>query len=207
MADERVARVALSVARTRTLLDGVAGPMPRALLSALALTLQGWRGDGDVVIDLEGHGRDAPWSDVDLAGTVGWFTSLYPVRLTLGDATTAEAALAAVPGSGLGYGVLRHLGADPALAARLAAAPPAEVALNYLGQTDAGASTLDGFAPLERRSRFRARPQPAAQPCPGLQRPRPGGSAHHRSGLRRGPPARTPPPTGWSKASPTRLTP
>jgi non-ribosomal peptide synthase protein (TIGR01720 family) len=85
---------------------------------------------------------------VDLAGTVGWFTSLYPVRLTLGDAGTAEAALAAVPGSGLGYGVLRHLGADPALATRLAAPPPAEVALNYLGQTDAGASTLDGFAPL-----------------------------------------------------------
>jgi non-ribosomal peptide synthase protein (TIGR01720 family) len=44
--------------------------------------------------------------------------------------------------------VLRHLGPDPVLASRLAAAPAAAVALNYLGQTDAGASTLDGFAPL-----------------------------------------------------------
>ena len=44
--------------------------------------------------------------------------------------------------------MLRHLGSDPVLAGRLAAAPPVAVALNYLGQTDAGISTLDGFAPL-----------------------------------------------------------
>src|SRR4051812_12122380 len=114
IADERVAHIALSVARTRALLDGIAGSMPQALLAALALTLQGWQGSGDVVIDLEGHGRDTPWSDIDLAGTAGWFTSLYPVRLDLGSPTAAATALAAVPGSGLGWGVLRHLGSDPA---------------------------------------------------------------------------------------------
>ena len=149
VADERVARVALSVARTRTLLDGAAGPMPRALLAALALTLQGWSGDGDVVIDLEGHGRDPAWTDVDLAGAAGWFTALYPVRISPGDPATAETALAAVPGSGLGWGILRHLRPDPALASRLEAAAPAAMALNYLGQTDAGAASLDGFAPLD----------------------------------------------------------
>jgi amino acid adenylation domain-containing protein/non-ribosomal peptide synthase protein (TIGR01720 family) len=148
VADERVASTALGVARTRTLLDGAAGPMPRALLAALALTLQGWSGDGDVVVDLEGHGRDPAWIDVDLAGTAGWFTALYPVRISPGDPATAEAALAAVPGSGLGWGILRHLRPDPALASRLEAAAPAALALNYLGQTDAGAASLDGFAPL-----------------------------------------------------------
>ncbi|WP_147041104.1 non-ribosomal peptide synthetase, partial [Skermanella aerolata] len=149
VASERVARTALSVARTRTLLDGIAGPMPRAMLAALASTLQGWMGDGEVVVDLEGHGRDSGWSDMDLAGTAGWFTALYPVRLALADPNAAEKALAGVPGSGLGWGILRHLRPDPALADRLQAAAPAAVALNYLGQTDAGAATLDGFAPLD----------------------------------------------------------
>ena len=47
-----------------------------------------------------------------------------------------------------GWGILRHLRPDPAVASRLQAAPRAALALNYLGQTDAGAAALDGFAPL-----------------------------------------------------------
>ena len=38
-----------------------------------------------VLVDLEGHGREEQLvPGVDLSRTVGWFTSLYPVRLDPG---------------------------------------------------------------------------------------------------------------------------
>src|SRR5262249_31403367 len=81
----------------------------------------GGRGGGaGVVVDVEGHGREEVWSDIDLSRTVGWFTSLYPVRLDVGGLDVEEALgggaalgralkrikeqLRAVPGNGLGYG-------------------------------------------------------------------------------------------------------
>ena len=67
---------------------------------------------------------------VDLTRTVGWFTSLYPVRLdpglldleealsggpALGRALkTIKEQLRAVPGKGLGYGLLRYLNDETA---------------------------------------------------------------------------------------------
>ncbi|WP_308404058.1 non-ribosomal peptide synthetase [Streptomyces rhizosphaericus] len=137
------------------------------LLSALAAALVSWRGDDSavpagsrpddsVLIDVEGHGRDARHpDDPDVSGTVGWFTSLYPVRLDTGRlGARARAALhaggpeagrllkrtkeilRAVPDHGLGYGVLRHL--DPAAAAELSALPKAGLGFNYLGRVAAG---------------------------------------------------------------------
>ena len=32
-----------------------------------------------MLVDLEGHGREALFEEVDVSRTVGWFTSLYPV--------------------------------------------------------------------------------------------------------------------------------
>ncbi|HZI08590.1 MAG TPA: condensation domain-containing protein, partial [Archangium sp.] len=80
---------------------------------------------------------------MDLSRTVGWFTSMYPVLLEAGDGQTPESGLRAVketlrriPRRGLGFGVLRYLSKDEALAARLRALPAAEVSFNYLGQLD-----------------------------------------------------------------------
>jgi non-ribosomal peptide synthase protein (TIGR01720 family) len=113
-----------------------------ALLAALALTLGEWAGTDEVVIDLEGHGREDVLDGVDLSRTVGWFTSIYPVRLAPGDAGgPAEALrrvrdqLRAVPTRGIGYGLLRYLGPDAARQ-RLTAAGLPEVVFNYLGQYD-----------------------------------------------------------------------
>ncbi|MFD7663678.1 amino acid adenylation domain-containing protein [Streptomyces sp. NPDC059788] len=50
------------------------------LLAALTAALTEER-PGPVVLDIEGHGRDG---DLDLSRTVGWFTTLRPVRLDAG---------------------------------------------------------------------------------------------------------------------------
>ncbi len=110
------------------------------LVSALAVVLTGWSA-GPVRLDLEGHGREALSPDLDLSRTVGWFTTLFPVLLEAPPAADPRQALRAakeelrrLPGNGLGYGVLRHLGSDGEVRRALAAMPPAEIALNYLGQ-------------------------------------------------------------------------
>jgi amino acid adenylation domain-containing protein/non-ribosomal peptide synthase protein (TIGR01720 family) len=110
------------------------------LLTALARTISRWTGQPDTLIQLEGHGREDLFDDVDLTRTVGWFTSLFPVNLTSADdldgsIKTIKEQLRAVPDKGLGYGVLRYL-ADPAVGAELAALAQPRITFNYLGQFD-----------------------------------------------------------------------
>ncbi|MEU7861010.1 amino acid adenylation domain-containing protein [Nonomuraea sp. NPDC049141] len=112
------------------------------LLSALAWTLCRWSGERRLVIELEGHGREEIFDDIDLSRTVGWFTSSYPVVLDVPSLTdqdwpavvrSVRRCLRSVPGNGLGYGALRHLGpADSALAGR--GSPQA--LFNYHSQID-----------------------------------------------------------------------
>jgi non-ribosomal peptide synthase protein (TIGR01720 family) len=101
-------------------------------------------------LDLERHGRSPIAPDLDLARTVGWFTALFPVWLELprrespGDLLKAvKEQLRAVPGDGLGYGLLRHLRGDP----RLASAPPSAIVFNYHGRIDPGTGGGSLFTP------------------------------------------------------------
>ncbi|MCB1056355.1 MAG: AMP-binding protein, partial [Acidobacteria bacterium] len=113
--------------------------LQEVLLAAVALTLGAGAGGG-VRVDLEGHGREEIFDDVDLSRTVGWFTTMYPVVLTAAGGDPGETLqavkqqLRAVPAKGLGYGLLRHGAAEPETAEGLAA--PATLSFNYLGQLD-----------------------------------------------------------------------
>ena len=109
------------------------------LLVALADALGPWVGHGALLLDLEGHGREDIVPDLDLTRTVGWFTSVFPVRLPLGVAAGVGERLKAmkemlrgVPRRGVGYGSLRYLASD----AHLADAPAPQLVFNYLGQFD-----------------------------------------------------------------------
>ncbi|WP_223432480.1 non-ribosomal peptide synthase/polyketide synthase [Pseudomonas sp. GL-B-26] len=110
------------------------------LLTALARAVCRWSGQGSTLIQLEGHGREDLFDDIDLTRTVGWFTSLFPVNLMpssdLGASIKSiKEQLRAVPDKGLGYGALRYLGTS-AIRAELAALPQPRITFNYLGQFD-----------------------------------------------------------------------
>lgn len=85
------------------------------LLSAFGLAVKDWTGADDVWINLEGHGREAVLNGAQIARTVGWFTSLYRVRLAF-DATQSlgdqirqiKENLRQVPNKGVGYGILKY---------------------------------------------------------------------------------------------------
>ncbi|WLI15283.1 MULTISPECIES: non-ribosomal peptide synthase/polyketide synthase [Pseudomonas] len=100
------------------------------LIAALAATLAEAESRSDIVVDLERHGRDAPFEGLDVSRTVGWFTTLYPLRVNSSGAPgdrvrNAKEALRAVPGNGLGHGLLRQRGALPP--------SRGDVLFNYLG--------------------------------------------------------------------------
>ncbi|MFC5288278.1 amino acid adenylation domain-containing protein [Actinokineospora guangxiensis] len=149
------------------------GPVPElfhadvedVLLTGFVLGLARWtrrRGAPRtaVVVDLEAHGRDEDAvPGADLHRTVGWFTALFPVRLDVGGVDVADAldggpaagdALKAVkeqrravPGSGLGFGLLRHL--NEGTAASLSG--DRQVLVNYLGRFDTARDATSGWHP------------------------------------------------------------
>src|SRR6185369_12956435 len=95
----------------------------------------------ELLVELEKHGREELFEDVDLSRTVGWFTSAFPVLLksqgTLGGALKyTKEQLRRVPHGGIGYGLLRYLCRDEEVARQMLALPRAEVSFNYLGQLD-----------------------------------------------------------------------
>ncbi|WP_323145085.1 non-ribosomal peptide synthetase [Massilia phyllosphaerae] len=144
-ASTRAIPVALSAADTEALLKRC-GQRHRTqvnelLLAAVSIAMADWRGAGGVRLMLEGHGREDLFEAMDTSQTVGWFTTTYPVTLACGARDTSavirevKEQLRAVPGKGFGYGVLRYLAGDPALA-RLEHDNPAQLVFNYLGQFD-----------------------------------------------------------------------
>ena len=123
------------------------------LLTALALASARVAGDGAIAVDLEGHGREEQAvPGADLSRTVGWFTTLYPVRLDVrgldiadayaGGASAGEALkrvkeqVREIPDSGIGFGMLRHL--DPVGRSELATAGAVDIGFNYLGRFTLG---------------------------------------------------------------------
>ncbi|NMX80522.1 MULTISPECIES: non-ribosomal peptide synthetase [Pseudomonas] len=155
--DAETVSVRLDAERTRQLLQQAPSAyrtqVNDLLLTALARVLCRWSGQASALIQLEGHGRETLFDDIDLTRSVGWFTSAYPLRLTpqaeQGDSIKAiKEQLRGVPHKGLGYGVLRYL-ADDLCKQSMAALPSAQVTFNYLGQFDQSFGTDALFHPLE----------------------------------------------------------
>ena len=120
------------------------------LLAALARAFRGWTGERALLVDVEGHGREAPVDGVDLSRTAGWFTAIYPVRLDLSaeggagdDLVAVKEQLRAVPGKGLSHGLLRWLTDEDEIRHELAGHPRPQVSFNYLGRMEIGAPADD----------------------------------------------------------------
>ncbi|MBX9256329.1 amino acid adenylation domain-containing protein [Desmonostoc muscorum CCALA 125] len=160
--------LSLTEEQTRALLQDIPSvyntQINDVLLTALAQTFAQWTGEHSLLVDLEGHGREDLFEDVDLSRTVGWFTTLFPVHLQLEQIHHPAEALKSVkeqlrriPNRGIGYGVLRYLrqiqehrnAHNPLsnLSPRPLPSQP-QVSFNYLGQFDRvlGASAVLGLA-------------------------------------------------------------
>jgi len=108
------------------------------LLAAFARAWQDWAGQESVCIDLEGHGREEKFADLDISRTLGWFTTIYPVCIGSEPAEPiasvikrTKEGLRSIPDNGFSYGVLRYLSRPP-----LTTNAEPQVMFNYLGQFD-----------------------------------------------------------------------
>lgn len=121
------------------------------LLSALLVAFHKWTGQKVLRINLEGHGRNDMGDGLDVSGTVGWFTCIYPVLLRLDREDSpgellksVKEQLRSIPTSGIGYGLLRYAcDEEDAVRGKLASLPEPEISFNYLGQT----GQLQGASP------------------------------------------------------------
>jgi non-ribosomal peptide synthase protein (TIGR01720 family) len=147
VASARTFSVSQSAEETRALLQDVPETyhtqINDVLLAAVVQAFSSWTGGSSLTIDLEGHGREELFEEVDLSRSVGWFTSIFPVQLSIETALdpgevlkSVKEQLRAIPNRGIGYGLLRYLGTDEEIRARLRCLRKAEVSFNYLGQFD-----------------------------------------------------------------------
>ncbi|NJM20524.1 MAG: amino acid adenylation domain-containing protein [Richelia sp. SM1_7_0] len=138
--------VTLSQEETQTLLQKVSATYQTqindVLLTVLIQAVEKWVGVRSLVVDLEGHGREEIFDDVDLSRTLGWFSTIFPVFLDIKETNGIESALEtiktqlrSIPNRGIGYGLLRYLGGEEAAVLR-DCIPKAEIRFNYLGQSD-----------------------------------------------------------------------
>ncbi|MCF6434834.1 SDR family NAD(P)-dependent oxidoreductase [Pseudoalteromonas sp. MMG022] len=110
------------------------------LLTTLLLAYEQWADQSSMYLMMEGHGREnLPANTPDVSRTVGWFTSLYPVRLS--GAASGELSdtfrqvkrhMAAIPNQGVSFNWLRYHTADNALRDM----PVPHMSFNYLGTFD-----------------------------------------------------------------------
>lgn len=161
--DAGLVEVALTKEETQALLKEIPASFGTTindvLLTAVASAIAPWTGANSLLLDLEGHGREDLFDDVDLSRTVGWFTSLYPVALELPKGRSLADRLKAIkeqlhriPNNGIGYGLLRYLNQKLEVRQRLQSQPKSEVAFNYLGQFDNLVNEATPFAPAPESS-------------------------------------------------------
>ena len=110
------------------------------LLTGLAYALRTIHQSNTQVITLEGHGREPIASTIDTTRTVGWFTTLFPVKLELQeDIKTSiqwiKESLRNIPNKGIGFGAFAM---DNQTTYNHKNLPP--ISFNYLGKFD----TQDG---------------------------------------------------------------
>ncbi len=86
------------------------------LLTAFAGALCVWSGNDEIVINMEGHGREEISREIDISETIGWFTTQYPVYLHFDNESAinkqikyVKETLRRIPDKGIGYGVIRYM--------------------------------------------------------------------------------------------------
>jgi non-ribosomal peptide synthase protein (TIGR01720 family) len=142
-----IVSVSLTQQETQALLQEIPAvyrtQINEVLLTSVVQAVSKWAGTHTLLIDLEGHGREAIIEGVDTSRTVGWFTSVFPVHLdlekvhdSLDTLMSLKEQLRSIPNRGIGYGWLRYCRSDVEIAEKLSVLPQAEIIFNYLGQFD-----------------------------------------------------------------------
>ncbi len=144
-ASDRVLRKSLSPEITKGILKTIPHDLHvninDILLTALFQAISEWSGQSEIILELEGHGREDIVSG-NFARTVGWFTGLFPVSLKRRSESLkaclfdVQTQLKNIPIKGVGYGILKFLNNDADIRNQLSLNTAIPIRFNYLGQFD-----------------------------------------------------------------------
>lgn len=135
---------------TKDLLTKVHYPFGTAindiLITALGLSIKYIFGTDNLLIAVEGHGREDIRKNLDTVRTVGWFTTVYPIIIQLthvGDLSyvirNTKETIHRVPNKGIGYGLLKYL-TEQEYKQDISFQLRPQIVFNYLGQFDSDAN-------------------------------------------------------------------
>jgi non-ribosomal peptide synthase protein (TIGR01720 family) len=118
------------------------------VIAALAKTICEWSTQTDLVILKENHGRQTEADHSDFSETIGWLTSILPVKLSYHPNQDLKSFILSVketvrniPNNGLDYGILRYLAKDESVKSSLKHSAP--IVFNYLGVKKENTNTDD----------------------------------------------------------------
>ena len=143
--DELRSVFSLSDSLTKSLLGGVHSAFNTQindiLLSGFVLSYLDSYGLGSIGVDMEGHGREEVVSGLDISRTIGWFTSIYPVLLSIEESNkdlgrvikSVKESLRGVPNNGFDYLLYKYLDRSDESRDSLL---DSQISFNYLGQFD-----------------------------------------------------------------------
>ncbi len=159
--DARAVHTQLTEDQTRALLDlarTLKLQVQDALHIAFACCISQWQRAPHVLFDTEGHGREALWDDFDVSGAIGWFTTVFPVRLRVPEGSDDQVVvnsltqqLRQLPGRGIGHGLLQHYSTGAALRSALLALPQAQMLFAYLGHAQEKQDSGSLLTPVDAR--------------------------------------------------------
>lgn len=137
----RVEKVVLSPLETHDFQQKFpADPLESALLTALTQAFCNWTSQSFLYVELDRHGREHSFEDINLSRTVGFFLCHFPIRLELGTANTPSSTpvwqqihdqIQRVPNNGISYGLLRYLNQDADVAELMRRIPQPQVHFTY----------------------------------------------------------------------------
>lgn len=119
------------------------------LLYVLVKTLSSWVKSNEIMVELEGHGREDIIEGVDLSRTVGWFTTIFPVVLRIeekelfSDLKSIQDSIQEIPNRGLDYGLIKYLTNDLNKKEIVNKISHPEINFNFLGQFDNNDSDVE----------------------------------------------------------------
>ena len=116
------------------------------LLCALGLAVKKWSGQDNIAIALEGHGREKLPKKINIDRTIGWFTAIYPVVITISDdlgtsIIDTKEMVRRIPNHGIGYGVLKYLSN---YSEHLPEVRP-DICFNYAGVVDSEIRSMEDY--------------------------------------------------------------
>ncbi|MCA1993072.1 MAG: condensation domain-containing protein, partial [Coleofasciculus sp. S288] len=137
----RVEQVVLSPLETRDFQQKFPTDLlESALLTALTQAFCNWTGQSFLYVELDRHGREHSFKDINLSRTVGFFLCHFPIRLELGTVNAPSptpvwqqihAQIQRVPNNGISYGLLRYLNQDADVAELMRRIPQPQVHFTY----------------------------------------------------------------------------